>query len=203
MSFCPTALPRAGEIDLGERRSRRQRDSNDQRDETQLGIVPYIALLTFTTVAEQGVGSHLPPFGSFLNTGATSLALRRYVGIFDLRRDREPLLTVRPLVDIPVLGQHGVLAVGNAVLRRYPARRFLVTTRSDPPVGRIGGASAVRSAGLSCSGTFGRGISHCATETPCQVRGVLAGALVRHRIARVASACPRRYPPSACCRPAT
>src|SRR5262245_10473446 len=36
--------------------------------------------------------------------------------ILDLRRDREPLLTIRPLVEIPVLGHHGVLAVGDAVL---------------------------------------------------------------------------------------
>ena len=42
-----------------------------------------------------------------------------------------------------------------------------VTTRSDPPVGRTGGASAVRSAGRKTNGTFGRGVCHCAAETPC------------------------------------
>src|SRR6185436_19082419 len=40
--------------------------------------------------------------------------------IFDLRRDREPLLTIRSLIEIPVLGQDGVLAVGDAVLAQVP-----------------------------------------------------------------------------------
>ena len=73
---------------------------------------------------EQGVGSHLAPFGSFLNTGAISFAFRQVLWIFDLRRDRQPLLAVRPLVEIPVFGQHGVLAVGDAVLAQVPGAQI-------------------------------------------------------------------------------
>src|SRR5215813_5574412 len=45
--------------------------------------------------------------------------------ILDLRRNGEPLLTVRPLIDVPVFGQHGVLAVGNAVLPQVPRTQIL------------------------------------------------------------------------------
>src|SRR5688500_970196 len=58
----------------------------------------------------------LAPVGFLLEYRRGQPDVGQIPGIFDLRRDREPLLTIRPLVEIPVLGQHGVLAVGNAVL---------------------------------------------------------------------------------------
>src|SRR5262245_26609759 len=45
--------------------------------------------------------------------------------IVELRRDREPLLTIRALVEIPVLGHDSVLAVGNAVLPQVSRAKIL------------------------------------------------------------------------------
>ena len=60
--------------------------------------------------------------------------------ILDLRRDREPLLAIRPLVEIPVLGQHGVLAVGDAVLPQVSGAE--VRGRRRAAIRRSGGAAA-------------------------------------------------------------
>ena len=119
MSDCRAALPRAGEIDLGRHRNRRQHDRHDERSESNSthGFTPSE---NSYHLDEQGVGSHLAPFGSFLNIGAASFAFRRYCGSSICCGDRQPLLAVRPLVEIPVFGQHDVLAVRDAVLAQVP-----------------------------------------------------------------------------------
>ena len=66
----PAASPRAGEIDLRERGNRREKDECDERGDSHRAY----------QCDEHGVGSHFAPFGSFLNTGATSRGVRRYCG---------------------------------------------------------------------------------------------------------------------------
>ena len=66
--------------------------------------------------------------------------------IVDLRGDREPLVTVLPLEDIPILRQHGARAVRNAVLAEVSRTQ---TGRDDlhRPAGRQRRRSAACSSG--------------------------------------------------------
>ena len=89
--------------------------------------------------------------------------------VFDLRRDREPLLTIRPLVDVPVLGHHGVFAVGNAVLPQISGAEVL---RHDLQRS-AGRANRRRVRGALCRSELQRHIR--ARHQPLRLRDALPG----------------------------
>ena len=108
----------------------------------------------------------------FPEVGAGDEFLPEVLRIVDDCRNRDPCRIARTRMQVEVLREHGVLAIGNAVLAQVTRPECLVTTRSEPQRGA--------DPPPPCTA------SHPAVEFPCHPRSpVAAGSLLPKCSSRV------------------
>src|SRR5690349_21716831 len=107
-------------------------------------------------LTEHGDGSHFEPSGSFLKFSLVFQSIVRYVGSSTIEVTTIHCWPCRSFCRSQYSVSTASALYGTPFFRKYPGRKCFVTTLRLPNF-------------VALSGCWPRGVSHCATESPCHV----------------------------------